>query len=119
MERLFGLPAHGDLALQLRVLPGKLLKHAVDCLRKSVEFARSAARCDAAREIAFDDGRSSAADFMHLGKQGTTNQPRESSSEDNTTPVAPASPYQKRSTSDSKRRFPLPIRRWYPPGNVT
>jgi hypothetical protein len=48
MERLLCLPAHGDLALQLGVLPGKLLKHAVDCLCKSVEFARSAWRCDAA-----------------------------------------------------------------------
>ena len=82
MERLFGLPAHGDLALQLGVLPGKLLKHAVDGLRKSVEFARSARRCDATREIACDDGRSPAADFMHLEKQGTTNHPPESSSEE-------------------------------------
>ena len=48
MERLLRLPAHGDFRLQLRVLAGQLLKHAIDCLRKSVEFVRSAARYDAA-----------------------------------------------------------------------
>ena len=51
MERLLGLPAHGDFLLQLHVLPGKLLEHAVDGSRKRVEFVRSAARRDTAREI--------------------------------------------------------------------
>ena len=48
MERLLRLPAHGDFALQLHVLPGKLLKHAVDCSRERFEFVRSAAAYDAA-----------------------------------------------------------------------
>ena len=43
MERLLGPPANRDLVLQLRVLPGKLLDHAVDCSRQRIELARSAA----------------------------------------------------------------------------
>ena len=33
--------------------------------------------------------------------------------------MAPVIPYQKRSTSDSKRTLSRPIKRWYPPGNIT
>src|SRR6266568_678619 len=82
MERLLCLPAHGDLALQLHVLPGKLLKHAVDCSRQSVEFVRSPVRWHTTREIAFDDGGCRAADFTHLEKQGATNHPPDDSTQD-------------------------------------
>ena len=53
MERVLCLPAYADFALELHVLCGELLEHAVDCSRKVVEFVRSAAGCDAAREITF------------------------------------------------------------------
>src|SRR5262249_7959969 len=82
MKRLLGLPAHSDLALQLHVLPGKLLKHAVDCSCKGVKFVRSASGCDSPREIAFGDGRRSAADFLDLKKKCTTDHPSESSTQD-------------------------------------
>src|SRR4029077_526408 len=81
MKRLLCLPTDGDFALQLHVLPGKLLKHAVDCSRKRVEFVRPAARCDAAREITFDDGGRSTADFIHLGKKRTMTQPPDDSTQ--------------------------------------
>src|SRR5262245_35291113 len=75
MQRLLCLPAHSDFALQLCILPGKLLKHAVDCSRETIEFVRSTADCNAARKITFDDGGCNAADFVHLGKKRTMNQP--------------------------------------------
>src|SRR4029077_7860689 len=81
MERLLRLTAHGDFALQLHVLPGKLLKHAVDCSRKRVEFVRPAARCDAAREITFDDRGRSAADFFPLGKKRAMTEPPDDSTQ--------------------------------------
>src|SRR5262245_15001000 len=92
MERLLCLPADGDFALQLDILPGKLLKHVVDCARERVEFVRSSARCDAAREIAFNDGRRSAADFIHLGKKRAMTQPADDSAQGHNNDHSAANP---------------------------
>src|SRR5215510_10586796 len=75
MERLFCLPADSDFALQLHILPGKLLKHSVNCSRKRLEFVRSAVCCNAVREVTFDDGGRSAADIIHVIKERTMTQP--------------------------------------------
>src|SRR5437588_4822500 len=75
MERLLGLPPNRNLVLQLQVLAGKLLEHAVDGSRQRIELVRSSAHFQTARGAAFDNGRRSAADFMNLEKQRTSNQP--------------------------------------------
>ena len=82
MECLLCLPAHGDLALQLHVLPGKLLKHAVDGARQRVECVRSTVRWHTTCEIAFDDGGRRAADFLHLEQQRPTNHPPDDRTQD-------------------------------------
>src|SRR5262245_59952093 len=69
MKVLLGVAAHSALALQLHVLRVKLLKHAVGGSYKSLKFVRSASCCDSPREIAFGDGRRSAADFLDLKKK--------------------------------------------------
>src|ERR1700754_373461 len=71
------LPAHGDFARQLDVLPGQLLEHAVDRLRTRVELGRPAVRCDAPRKIALDNCGCGAADFVHLEKKRAANHPPE------------------------------------------
>src|SRR5215471_12458208 len=119
MKRLFGLPAHSDLALQLHVLPGKLLKHAVNCSCKGVKFVRSASCCDSAGEIAFGDGRRSAADFLNLEKKCTTDHPSESSTQDQHNSHCACKPIPEASDQRLEADALAPIRRWYPPGNFT
>src|ERR1700674_2279064 len=51
-----------------------LIKHAVERLRKHVEFVRSARRRQPLGQVPFDDGAGRLTDDLYLGEKSTTNQ---------------------------------------------